>query len=74
VFRGAGLWQLPFPGGEPIPYLYDTRELEGRALYVSSHGVHFKTDLSGGVGGYPGHYPPPPPPHPLPLARSTARR
>ena len=59
VYRGASLWQLPYPGGEPVPYAYDTREVEGRALYVASLGERFKVDLSGGVGGYHGRYLPP---------------
>lgn len=59
VFRGAQLWPLPFPGGESIPYAYDTRELDARVLRVSSRGERFKTDLGLGVGGYHGRYQPP---------------
>jgi len=59
IFRGASLWQLPFPGGEAIPYAYDTRELDARVVHLSSRGERFKTDLSTGVGGYHGRYRPP---------------
>nr|WP_228530660.1 MULTISPECIES: BamA/TamA family outer membrane protein [Myxococcaceae] len=60
IFRGAGLWQLPYPEGEPIPYAYDTREVEARVLHVSSYGERLKTDVGAGVGGYYGRYLPPP--------------
>lgn len=52
IYRGADIWQLPFPGGAPVPFVYDTRELSGSAVYVRSYGERFKWNVGGGVGAY----------------------
>jgi hypothetical protein len=52
VYRGGEVWRLPYPEGEPVPYVYDTRELEGSAVYVRSFGQRFKWEVGGGVGVY----------------------
>ncbi|XXF76868.1 BamA/TamA family outer membrane protein [Myxococcaceae bacterium GXIMD 01537] len=60
IFRGAEVWQLPYPDGAPVPYIYDTREVSGSALYVRSFGTRFKWEAGGGVGLYLRGYAAPP--------------
>ncbi len=63
VFRGANIWQLPYPdegGTETVPYVYDVREFAGEASYTRSWGRALKVDLTGAVGGYVHQYAPPP--------------
>lgn len=52
VFRGASIWQLPYPEGGTVPYVYDARELSGSALYLRSWGSRYKLDAGGGVGAH----------------------
>ena len=56
VFRGAEVWQVPYPEGGTVPYFYDARELSGSALYLRSWGLGSKLDLGGGVGAYHRRY------------------
>lgn len=56
VFRGADIWQLPYPDGGTVPYVYDAREVSGSALYLRSWGSRFKLDAGGGVGVYHRRY------------------
>ncbi|WP_171817903.1 BamA/TamA family outer membrane protein [Pyxidicoccus fallax] len=59
TFRGADVWQLPFPGGEPVPYVYNAREVTGSVLYLRSWGDVLKWEAGGGVGAYSKAYSPP---------------
>jgi hypothetical protein len=59
IFRGAEIWALPYPGGGEVPYVYDTRELRGSALYLRSWGGRSKLDVGTGVGAYHHRYEPP---------------
>jgi hypothetical protein len=52
VYRGTEVWQLPYPDGDPVPFIYDTREVSAGATYTRSHGEQYKTNVSGGVEGY----------------------
>ncbi|HEX8697517.1 MAG TPA: BamA/TamA family outer membrane protein, partial [Myxococcaceae bacterium] len=52
VYRGTEVWQLPYPDGEPVPFIYDTREVSGGATYTRSYGEYYKTNVSGGVEAY----------------------
>jgi hypothetical protein len=56
IYRGAEVWQLPYPDGPAVPYVYDTRELSGSVEYVRSYGTRFKWDVGGGVGTYLRNY------------------
>jgi surface antigen Omp85-like protein len=56
VFRGAEVWQLPYPEGGTVPYIYDARELSGSTLYLRSWGSRFKLDAGGGLGAYHRRY------------------
>ena len=61
VFRGANIWQLPYPdenGTETVPYVYDVRELTVEASGTRSFGRALKVDLTGAVGGYLHQYTP----------------
>jgi len=52
VYRGTGVWQLPYPDGEPVPFIYDTRELSAGGSYTRSYGEYHKANVSGGVEAY----------------------
>jgi hypothetical protein len=52
VFRGTEVWQLPYPDGDPIPYIYETREVSAGASYTRSYGERFKNNVTGGVTAY----------------------
>jgi hypothetical protein len=61
VFRGASIWQLPYPDAtstETVPYVYDVRELAVEASATRSFGRALKVDLTGAVGGYLHQYTP----------------
>ncbi|NPC49058.1 hypothetical protein D7X99_13210 [Corallococcus sp. AB032C] len=53
-FRGADIWQLPFPDGEPVPYIYNAREVAAGATYTRSYGQRYKWNVGMGAGAY--HY------------------
>jgi hypothetical protein len=63
LFRGASVWQLPFPNASAptanIPFIYDAHELAATGTYTRSYGSYFKTNLSAGVGAYSRRYEPP---------------
>lgn len=52
VYRGTEVWQLPYPDGEPVPFIYDTRELSAGGSYTRSYGEYHKANVSGGVEAY----------------------
>jgi hypothetical protein len=52
VYRGTQVWQLPYPEGEPVPFIYDTREVSAGATYTRSYGEYYKANVSGGVEAY----------------------
>jgi hypothetical protein len=52
VFRGTEVWQLPYPDGEPVPYIYETREVSAGASYTRSYGEASKKNVSAGVTAY----------------------
>jgi len=54
VYRGASIWQLPFPGGPAVPYVYRTEEVVGGVAYTRSLGARYKWNVGGTVGAY--HY------------------
>ncbi|AEI65121.1 BamA/TamA family outer membrane protein [Corallococcus macrosporus] len=54
VYRGASIWQLPFPGGPAVPYVYRTEEVVGGFSYTRSLGTRYKWNVGGTVGAY--HY------------------
>ncbi|WNG39836.1 BamA/TamA family outer membrane protein [Archangium violaceum] len=56
VFRGADIWQLPYPEGGTVPYVYDAREFSGSTLYLRSWGSRYKVDAGGGLGAYHRRY------------------
>ncbi|HYO55678.1 BamA/TamA family outer membrane protein [Archangium sp.] len=56
VFRGAEVWELPYPEGGTVPYVYDARELSGSVLYLRSWGSRYKLDAGVGVGAYHRRY------------------
>ncbi|WP_434383246.1 BamA/TamA family outer membrane protein [Melittangium boletus] len=56
VFRGADVWQLPYPEGGTVPYVYDAEEWSGSSLYLRSWGARFKLDAGGGLGAYHRRY------------------
>ncbi|MDP2271568.1 MAG: hypothetical protein Q8N23_08350 [Archangium sp.] len=61
VFRGASIWQLPYPdasSGQTVPLVYDVREFAGEATLTRSFGRALKVDLSGSLGGYSRQYRP----------------
>lgn len=53
-YRGAEIWELPFPGGPTVPYIYNAREVAGSASYTRSYGQRYKWNVGTGVGMY--HY------------------
>ncbi len=64
LYRGASVWQLPFPDAErptsTVPFIYDGRDLNSRALLTRSFGRRFKTDVAGGLAAYQRRYGAPP--------------
>lgn len=61
VFRGASIWQLPYPdetSGQTLRLEYDVREFAGEARYTRSYGRAIKVDVSGSLGGYSRQYKP----------------
>jgi hypothetical protein len=52
VYRGTEVWQLPYPDGEPVPFIYETREVSAGATYTRSYGEQYKANVSGGVEAY----------------------
>ncbi|MBZ4421085.1 BamA/TamA family outer membrane protein [Myxococcus sp. RHST-1-4] len=59
VYRGADIWQLPFPDGAPVPYVYETEELAGGVSYTRSYGLRYKWNVGGTLGAYHYAYDPP---------------
>ncbi|MCP3102916.1 BamA/TamA family outer membrane protein [Myxococcus sp. K15C18031901] len=59
VYRGADIWQLPFPDGEPVPYVYRTEEVAGSASYTRSFGLRYKWNVGSSLGAYRYSYTPP---------------
>ncbi|MCP3100193.1 BamA/TamA family outer membrane protein [Myxococcus sp. K15C18031901] len=59
TFQGPDVWQLPYPDGAPVPYVFNTREVTGSVLYVRSWGDTSKWELGGGAGAYSKAYAPP---------------
>jgi hypothetical protein len=52
VFRGTEVWLLPYPDGDPVPYIYETREVSAGASYTRASGERFKNNVTGGVAAY----------------------
>lgn len=59
VYRGAGIWQLPFPDGPAVPYVYETEEVVGGVSYTRSYGQRYKWNVGGSLGAYHYSYDPP---------------
>jgi hypothetical protein len=59
VYRGADIWQLPFPDGPAVPYVYRTEEVAGGLSYTRSYGTRYKWNLGGTLGAYHYTYDPP---------------
>ncbi|MFP2910554.1 BamA/TamA family outer membrane protein [Pyxidicoccus sp. 3LFB2] len=59
VYRGADIWQLPFPGGPAVPYVYETEEVAGGVSYTRSYGTRYKWNVGGTLGAYHYAYDPP---------------
>jgi hypothetical protein len=61
VFRGASVWQVPYPdeaSGETVPLVYAVREFAGEATATRSFGRELKVDVSASLGGYSRQYTP----------------
>jgi outer membrane protein assembly factor BamA len=59
VYRGADIWQLPFPDGPAVPYVYETEEVAGGVSYTRSYGLRYKWNVGGTLGAYHYAYDPP---------------
>lgn len=59
VYRGAEVWQLPYPDGAPVPYVHRTEEVAGAVSYTRSYGARHKWNVSGSLGAYHYAYTPP---------------
>jgi outer membrane protein assembly factor BamA len=59
VYRGADIWQLPFPDGPAVPYVYRTEEVAGGVSYTRSYGLRYKWNVGGTLGAYHYAYDPP---------------
>jgi hypothetical protein len=64
VYRGANVWQVPFPDpatGNPVPVpdIYNSKDLQAATSYTRSYGRQWKTNLSGALGAYTRRYTPP---------------
>ncbi|RJS26111.1 hypothetical protein DRW03_06545 [Corallococcus sp. H22C18031201] len=51
-YRGADIWQLPFPDGPAVPYVYNAREVAGGVTYTRSFGQRYKWNVGMGAGAY----------------------
>ncbi len=60
IYRGTEVWQLPYPEGEPVPFIYETREVSGGVHYTRSYGEAQKVNVTGGVQAYHRGYAAPP--------------
>lgn len=61
VYRGASIWQLPYPdatSSDTVPFAYDVKEFAADASVVRSFGRALKVDVTGSVGGYVRQYTP----------------
>ena len=61
VFRGATVWELPYPdqsGSETVPLVYDVREFAGEATLTRSFGRALKVDVSASLGAWSRQYKP----------------
>ncbi|MFO0594458.1 MAG: hypothetical protein U0228_04120 [Myxococcaceae bacterium] len=61
VFRGASIWQLPYPDAsstDTVPYTYDVKEFTGDATLTRSFGRELKVDVSASLGGWYRQYTP----------------
>lgn len=61
IFRGASVWQLPYPdaaGVERVPYQFDQRELGLDAIVTRRFGDAVKVDLTVTAGAYLRQYTP----------------
>ncbi len=52
VYRGTEVWQLPYPDGAPVPFIYETRVVSGGASYTRSYGEFSKKNVTGSVAAY----------------------
>lgn len=62
VFRGASIWQLPYPDETSevtVPLVYDVREVTSEASVVRSFGRALKLDVTLALGGWSRQYAPP---------------
>jgi len=59
VYRGADVWQLPYPDGPAVPFVHRTEEVAGGVSYTRSFGVRNKWNVSGALGAYHYAYEPP---------------
>lgn len=61
IFRGANVWQLPYPdegGTERVPFQFDQRELALDAVVTRRLGSAVKIDLTASAGAYLRQYTP----------------
>ncbi|MFT3710362.1 MAG: BamA/TamA family outer membrane protein [Archangium sp.] len=61
IFRGANIWQLPYPdpsSGDTVPYVYSVGEFTGEATLTRSFGRELKVDASVSLGGWSRQYKP----------------
>lgn len=62
VFRGASIWQLPYPDEVAptgtVPFVHDIRQVSGSGAYTRSFGSAYKTELTGSLGGFAQRYTP----------------
>ena len=60
IYQGADVLPLPFPDAVnptgAVPYIYDSKEVQGEGSYTRSYGRRFKTDVSAGIGAYTHRY------------------
>jgi hypothetical protein len=60
IYQGASILQLPFSDpSDPntsVPAVYDSKQVVAGGSYTRSFGRLFKTNVSGGVGGYASRY------------------
>lgn len=60
IYAGPSVVELEMPGSaEPIPWIYETRDVTGSAVYTRAFGQQFKLHTSAGLVGYHRRYTPP---------------